>query len=195
MPKSCFGSACSFNRHSGTSWVSSSLAPAAPAAAVDALTDVYGDGAGPESSIGDDHVTMTDDHVFFVLHGVLAKHCSTMPCHNFRLGSCSDRCHWGLELLGFLGLWSPRVSVLHVVLPTPCSPCPATTSVWLPALAGTTGVLPVLCASRISWVLWFPRICPPCRDCHALTCLPCHATTFVWLPAMTGVVGTFCTVF
>ena len=83
---------------SGTSRVSSFLAPAALAAAADALTDVYGDGAGPESSIGDDTVAMTDDHVI-ILHGVLAKH---------------------------------------------CSPCPATTSLWLPALTDATGVLTVL---------------------------------------------------
>ena len=54
-----------FYHVSGTSRVSSFLALAAPAAAADAMTDVYGDGAGPSSSIGDDtaSVTVTDDHV------------------------------------------------------------------------------------------------------------------------------------
>ena len=105
-----------------------------------------------------------------------------MPCQDFRLAFCSDRLHWsvtGLGLFGSLGLWSPRIPAHHVVLyETPCTPCPATTSVGLPALAGTNGLLPVLCSSRISRVLRFPRISVlyvvVAMPRHASQAMPCH---------------------
>ena len=135
---------------------STPLAPAAAtaAAAADALTDVYGDGVGPESY--------------------------RRFCDGGRRSTSSP------SSSSMAGIDSPFLAV-H------CSPCPATTSVWLHALSGYSRVLPALGFSGSSD--YTSSDLRPFMSCSPDR-LARHAShDFIWLSALTGVVGTFCTVF